>query len=330
MASSKAAIGAALVVAVGAIGLAATRAVEFVRAEPSKRSGQSLRERLLDTYDLSGATMPMDDLRGPFVAKDGIPALTDPERAPAAKATFPDAAARVVEVVIGGEAVAYPLAILNFHEIANDEVGGVPVAVTYCPLCDSVSVFDRRLGDRTLEFGVSGFLHNSNVVMYERGNMGLWSQVAMRALTGPDAGERLEHLPVRVVSFERFRRAHPGGEVLTTETGHARPYGTNPYAAYFEDPGRVFHAFEYDDRLPPKALGMGIRAGGEAWFVRGSAAMEGPVVVETGLGAVEVRGTGAGLETGELPAGVDAVQTFYHSWAAFHPGTAIVPAVSED
>ncbi len=293
------------------------------------RSHGEYRADLIAEYDLADPLIEIDDLLAPgFIGRDGIPAITDPEMRPAADTGYPSDDARVVAVRIGDDAAAFPLGILNWHEIVNTEVGGTPIAVTYCPLCDSASVFDRRLetegGVETLEFGVSGLLYNSNVVMYERGTMGLWSQVLMRAVTGPHSGRSLEHLPVRVTSFAEFKREHPEGRVQSVDTGHRRPYERNPYASYFENETEVFHAFEHDDRLPPKELGLGIRAGATSVFVTSAAARDAPVTVPTELGPVVVRSAPEGMRVELLPEGASAVQTFYHSWAAFHPQTEII------
>lgn len=322
---------AAIVVTVTlSVMLVAQSRKEQGRAGEDARS--SFREQLLSYYDLSNAKIDVDGLLAPGVPRDGIPALTDPKRVPVKAAKFPPENGRVIEVDINGQAVAYPLGILNWHEIINDRVGGVPIAVTYCPLCDSVAVFDRRLersGEdgsterAVLEFGVSGLLYNSNVVMYDRQTRGLWSQVYLRAVSGPDAGRRLRALPIRVVTFGEFKARHPGGEVVSTETGHDRPYDRNPYEGYFRS-DRVFHEFAYDNRLAPKTLGLGVLAGEKAYFVPASVARRGPVEVKTPVGPVVVRATEAGMQVSEVPEGVWAVQTFYHSWSAYFPKTEII------
>lgn len=325
-----------------AVGLVATSQRALAQpGQPDEDPRARFRAALLDNYDLHGALVDTDKMLAPGVPKDGIPALTDPTRVPVADADYPpDDSWRVVEVVVGGKAAAYPLRIMNYHEIVNDTLGGVPIAVTYCPLCDSVSVFDRRLpaheGDtdakpRVLEFGVSGLLLNSNVVMYERTTMGLWSQVAMHAITGPDAGRTLTSLPVRVETLGLFKRRHPDGTVMSPKTGYedSRDYAINPYQRYFDSPDSVFHRFDYDNRLPPKALGMGILAGDHAYFVRADATFDAPITVATPNGDVTVVGDEAGVRIESLPEGVRAMQTYYHSWDAFHPKTEIIPAPAD-
>jgi len=298
-------------------------------SQPASREQRlnALKDELLSQYDTSDARFDPNDLLAPGVSKDGIPALLNPN-----KTLIPRANDRVVEVEIGTQSVAYPLNILNWHEIVNDEVAGVPIAVTYCPLCDSVSVFDRRLtlddgSTQTLEFGVSGLLYNSNVVMYERTTNGLWSQVKMEAISGPHAGRSLTFLPVRVTTFADFQANHPLGLVMSTDTGHERDYVHNPYEGYLKNPTGLFQKFDFDDRVPPKELGLGIVAGDKTYFVRASEAIEHPIEVETPLGSVVVSAGSAGLRVIQVPDGVRTLQTFYHSFSAFHPGSTIVPKI---
>ncbi|MHC4521583.1 MAG: DUF3179 domain-containing protein, partial [Planctomycetota bacterium] len=130
------------------------------------------------------------------------------------------------------EAKAYPLQMLMSHEIVTDVVGGVPVAVTFCPLFYSAHVFDRRVGDDVLTFGVSGFLRHRNMVMYDKQTQSLWQQGAGEAIVGEFAGTELTRLPAQIISFEQFRRAYPEGAVLSRRTGYNRRYGENPYVGY--------------------------------------------------------------------------------------------------
>ena len=294
------------------------------------------REALLAQIDLSDPKVDLDKLLPGGVPRDGIPALVDPARMPARDTTYPPADARVAVVEIAGEAVAYPINVLAWHEIINDTLAREPIVVIYCPLCDSVSVMKRWVtrpnGDRlVLEFGVSGLLYNSNVVMYDRNTMGLWSQVYCQAMTGMLAGTTLPHLPVRVTTMAAFRAAYPAGSVLDVETGYDRKYGEHPFADYLTS-DRVFRNedFGYGTALPPKTLGLGVRAGVFTAFVPADAAREQPVTVTTPAGNVVVRANDAGIEVVSVPESVQTVQTFYHSWSAFHPRTTIVPPVEPD
>lgn len=166
--------------------------------------------------------------------RDGIPALTAPAFAsPEDAARWLGDAEPVAVVAGGGEAKAYPYRILTYHEIVNDVVGGVPVAVTWCPLCNSGLAFDRRLAGTTLEFGVSGRLRKSNMVMYDRQTESWFQQIDGQALAGILTGAVLERVGMTVLSFADAREAWPGLVVLDQErTGHQRSYGRNPYTRY--------------------------------------------------------------------------------------------------
>jgi len=210
-------------------------------------------------FDLSKATIPVKEIRHGGPPKDGIPALTDPATIPADEADYLDAADRVVGVSLGGESRAYPLRILNYHEVVNDTLGGVPVAVTYCPLCDSAVVFDRRTPLGTREFGVSGLLYNSNVLIYDRAEKeSLWSQMKGEGVSGPAAGKSLTWLPFELTRWHDWRQRHEQTTVLSGETGHRRNYQRNPYASYFERDALMFPAGPLDDQLPNKEAVLGV------------------------------------------------------------------------
>ena len=199
--------------------------------------------------------IPQDEIhRG--ATKDAIPALTDPEiaagkdveemnkrRRRIERRKFLLGGDRVIGLTISGQSRAYPLNILSWHEIVNDTLGGMPIAVTYCPLCDSVLVFDRRAGGEVLEFGVSGLLYNSNILLYDRrlegeGAIGesLWSQLQMRAVCGPaaEAGLTLDLIPAELVHWSDWFARHPDTTVISDRTGYGRKYGRNPYGQYFD------------------------------------------------------------------------------------------------
>jgi Protein of unknown function (DUF3179) len=305
-------------------------------AQAQGRNNPKMKSKLLDTFDMSGAIIEIDDLLAPGVPKDGIPALTNPPRTGALGADYPSMTGRVITVEINGEAVAYPIQILNWHEAVNDTVGGVPIVVTYCPLCDSAAVARRTITtkdgkEETIEFGISGFLYNSNMVMYDKTSNGIWSQIYMRAMTGPLAGTHLSLFPVRVESFAKFQASHSKGQVLTTDTGYDRPYDRNPYESYMKDPKRVFHEFGYGSELGPKVLGAGILAGDEAVFISVDAIAEkgGSMTVKTKMGKVKIERTEAGIAATTVPDGVNVMQAFYHSWSAFHPQTSIIATKAE-
>jgi hypothetical protein len=163
---------------------------------------------------------------------------------------------------LGGEARAYPLRILTWHEIVNDQVAGVPVAITYCPLCNSAVGFDRRVAGETLRFGVSGLLRKSDLVMWDRQTESLWQQINGEAIVGELAGTQLELIPTPIIAWEDFRESFPGGKVLSRDTGFSRAYGTNPYAGYDSSPSPFLFVGELDDRYPAMERVVGVTVGG--------------------------------------------------------------------
>jgi hypothetical protein len=256
--------------------------------------------------------------------KDGIPALSDPEVVPIADADHLRDDDRVIGISLGGEGRAYPVRALAYHEVVNDEVGGVPVAVVYCPLCDSVSVADRRLDGRTYTFGVSGLLFNNNVLLYDRADDALWSQLGFGAVSGPNAGRSLRHLPWELTTLAEWRRAQPASMVMTFNTGYERPYDHNAYADYFASDVLLFPVIRQDARLGGRTRVVGVRLGDT---VRAYPADEVGRAAD-GLVRDTIEGEpivlGADPDTGsvrvvEAPADAQVAHTFWFAWAAFHP-----------
>ena len=196
---------------------------------------------------------------------DGIPPIDDPKFVRANDVDFLDPKEPVIWLEVDGDARAYAAQILIWHEIVNDVVGGVPVVVTYCPLCNTGVAFERPTIDgRLLDFGTSGKLYKSNLVMYDRQTESLWPQVLGQAVVGPLTGTTLEQVPVQMVSWGDWKGRHPDGRVLSLETGTNRPYGTNPYVGYDSPDTRPFLFNEdLDPRLPPKARVVGVRVGSD-------------------------------------------------------------------
>ena len=159
----------------------------------------------------------------------------------------------VISFEVDGDARAYPLQILTWHEIVNDVVGGVPVTVTFCPLCNSAIVFDRRLEGVVYDFGVSGNLRNSDPIMWDRQTESWWQQFTGEGIVGVLAGKKLTLLPSSIISWEDFKAANPEGKVLSRDTGFRRNYGQNPYAGYdrVDNPPFLFEG-DLDGRLLPK------------------------------------------------------------------------------
>ncbi len=181
--------------------------------------------------DFSKASVASGELTRGQV-KDGIPAIDNPRFLSVAETTFLKDLEPVVAFESGRDARAYPLQILTWHEIVNDVVNGRPVLITFCPLCNTAIAFDRTVGGSGVEFGVSGFLRNSDLVMYDRLTESWWQQITGEAIVGELTGQKLELLPSTIVSWADFKETFPDGKVLSKQTGHSRPYGSNPYVGY--------------------------------------------------------------------------------------------------
>ncbi len=213
--------------------------------------------------DWTKALVPREEIIAGGPPPDGIPAIDGPQFVSAGEAgRWLKPKEPVLALTIGGDARAYPLQILMWHEIVNDVVGGVPVAVTYCPLCNSALVFERTVHGTRLDFGTSGMLYRSDLVMYDRQSHSLWSQMEGRAIVGDRAGTRLAMRPANTIAFEDWSAAHPGGTVLSRETGHRRSYGANPYDSYDQPTLAPFlYLGKPDPRRPPKERVVGVAIG---------------------------------------------------------------------
>ena len=195
--------------------------------------------------------------------KDGIPSIDDPKFVAVGEMTEMAPREPVIGLVVNGVARAYPLQILTWHEIVNDEIGGVPVAVTYCPLCNAAIVFDRRVDDEVLEFGTTGKLRRSDLVMYDRTTESWWQQFLGEAVVGELTGTQLDMLPARLESWERFAARHPDGEVLVPTQPGMRNYGANPYVGYDTAARPFLYRGDYPEGIEPMAYVVAV--GEEAW-----------------------------------------------------------------
>lgn len=215
--------------------------------------------------DFARSAVPFAEILSGGPAKDGIPAIDNPKIVGVGEATDLTNQEPVIAVVIEGAARAYPLRVLIWHEIANDELGGVPIAVTFCPLCNSAIVFDRRLGNRTLDFGTTGKLRLSDLVMYDRQTESWWQQFVGEAIIGEMTGERLAILPSRLESWGEFKKRAPDGTVLMPADAGQRLYGVNPYAGYDDQGPFGFYKGPFPEGIAPMARVISLADRKEGW-----------------------------------------------------------------
>lgn len=252
--------------------------------------------------DFSAHSIDLAEIMSGGPSRDGIPAIDEPRFLPLAEIEGLADTEPVIGLTINGDMRAYPLRILMRHEIANDEVGGVPVTVTFCPLCNTAIVFDRRLGDRVLDFGTTGRLRKSDLVMYDRQTETWWQQFLGEGLIGELTGARLKMIPSRLESFAEFkaRAAGADAQVLVPARGGLNGH-RNPYVGYDSNHRPFLYRGPLPEGIP--ALARVVRVGGEAWSV---ALLRRRGVIETGELRLTWRaGQNSALDTSHIPNGKD-------------------------
>ncbi len=225
------------------------------RIDRFKRSGW-------DDTDFSRISVDIQEILSGGPPKDGIPSIDRPEfKAPS---EISDIAARepVISVDIAGDARAYPIRVLTWHEIVNDTVGGEPVTVTYCPLCNAAIVFARTVDDKVLDFGTTGLLRHSDLVMYDRQTQSWWQQFTGEAIVGEMLGAKLTLLPARLEAYELFVARHPQGKVLVPNNPAMRRYGANPYAGYDTSAAPFLYQGDLPKNISPMARVVVVRSAG--------------------------------------------------------------------
>ena len=203
----------------------------------AKAPGQA---RIKNGFNLEASSIPPEEIRNGGPPRDGIPSIDDPHFVEAKSATYPLDSDRVLGIVIDGLAKAYPIGIMNYHEIVNDHFDSTAVVITYCPLCGSGIAFQSNIQGTNRTFGVSGLLYNSDVLLYDRESESLWSQLMNEAITGPLKGTTLEIIPTANTTWKDWKDLYPETKVLTTQTGHFRDYTSTPYTGYDESEKTYF------------------------------------------------------------------------------------------
>lgn len=286
-------------------------------------------------FDVRGALVPIDAIHHGGPPRDGIPAIDRPKFVPPGRSGL-SAQDRVLGLSHKGVARAYPVRILNWHEVVNDRVAGDPIAVTYCPLCGTGMAFDAGVrgsaAARELSFGVSGLLFNSDVLLYDRGTDSLWSQLRQQAISGPLKGTPLKALPLEHTTWEDWQRRFPRTEVLSFDTGVARDYGRDPYAGYEAVNRLMFDVQHRDERVGPKewVLGLTVGAARKAYPLRTLAGLvrkSGVLDDRVGGQAVRIRydarhRTARAEDAAGTP--LPSVLAFWFAWVAFHPQTELL------
>lgn len=283
-------------------------------------------------FVLSPSAVPPIEIQPGGPKRDGIPALEAPKAVPASVAPW-DPDDMVVGVEIGRDARAYPIALLTYHELVNDELGDRPILVSFCPLCGSALVFDRRVEGSVHRFGVSGLLFQSDLLMFDRETESLWSQIAARAVTGKMLGRRLDIVRSRIERWGRWKVDHPQTTVLSRDTGYTFDYDHPPYAEYAESEQLYFPVDNEDPRYHPKMPVVGLVApDGEARVYPAFEMRKVGGVVREHFAGESVR-VAYDLDSKvfrvDAPDSIAVIESYWFAWAAFYPTTEVFVAPKE-
>lgn len=267
----------------------------------------ALREKLeWPNTDFSKTAVDLTEIFSGGPPKDGIPAIDDPHFINVDSADqWLDPKEPVIVLKVQSEVHAYPIQIMIYHEIVNDVVGGLPVTVTFCPLCNATIVFDRRVKGQILDFGTTGKLRMSDMVMYDRQTESWWQQFTGAGIVGEYTGVTLKQIPAQIVAYQDLRKAYPKAQVLSIKTGHSRPYGRNPYRGYDQIDNIPFLLTDKTDkRLAPMERVIFIRKGKLQRLYPFSTFKERPVINDVVAGMPVVifskKGTLSALDASEI------------------------------
>jgi len=285
----------------------------------------------LNGFNVDDALIPIDEIQEGGPPRDGIPSLDKPVFVTADDATYLRSRDRVLGLSVNGASRAYPIRILNYHEIVNDIVGGAGVVVTYCPLCFSGTAFAAVIDGQHFRFGVSGLLYNSDVLMYDRQSGSLWSQLMVQAIRGPMKGTQLEQLPLSNTSWREWVERHPDTRVLSNKTGYARNYKVDPYPNYGTDGKLYFPVAHSSKKYRRKEIVMGLEIDGQFKAYPFKELKRGENRFTDEFAGQELtiefdKKNRTARVLGERGSEIPTTMAFWFAWYAFHPETAIYEA----
>lgn len=286
-------------------------------------------------FDLGNATIPLKDIKDGGPRKDGIPAIDNPTFLKITEVDYLQDEDQVMSMTHNGITRAYPIKILDHHEIVNDKIGDLAFAVTYCPLCASGMVFDRTINGEETTFGVSGLLYQSDVLLYDRATESLWSQLAAKSIAGSLVDQSLDWIPCEFMSWSSWKKRYVDGEVLSNKTGHRRNYNRTLYQGY-ETSDRVYFPVPlYREELAIKHRVIGLVIDGRASAYDVSSFVSGRQYTDK-LGDRKLRvsynqetkhAVVTDFDSGEA---IPHVIAFWFAWQAFYPETRLISISSTE
>lgn len=271
------------------------------------------------------STIDAERLRQGCYGKDCIPSIDNPKFISADQGSgYLKDDDVVFGIDLNGIVRAYPQKILNWHEVVNDTIDGQPVVISFCPLCGTAIAHERIVKDQTVEFGVSGKLLQSNLVMYDRLTETLWVQATGEAIAGELVGGKLKQVPLMTTFWGTWSEVHPDTQVLSTDTGFSRNYNSYPYGDYETSKEFLFKPDKLDDRLHPKVIGYGVEIGGKFKFYPEEVIKSIAIVDQFAARKLQIkREAGGGISITDLNSGesINYLRSMWFSWFAFHPET---------
>ena len=289
----------------------------------------SIAAPLKNGFDLENSTIPVAKILSGGPPRDGIPSIDKPVFLSADKADYLKPEDRVLGFTFAGESRAYPIRILNWHEIVNDEIKGQSVAVTFCPLCGSGIVYKADIDSKPHKFGVSGLLYNSDVLLYDRETETLWSQILSKAVSGRLVDKKLEVIPSSHTSWQAWKEKHPDTIVLSNKTGFTRDYQRSPYGNYDSDVSIYFPVEFKSKKYHPKerVLGISLKGHHKVYPFAELAKTPGSRLNDIFAGEQLTVEFDAENRDGQIKDSsgkiLPSVNTFWFAWYAFHPDTLI-------
>jgi len=281
-------------------------------------------QKRISGFDISNAIVKPKEIERGGPAKDGIPALTNPKfvNIKSAKKMF-GKKERALVVSYEGEHKAYPIGILNWHEIVNDRIRNKPFTVTYCPLCGTGIVFDAKMFGKRQLFGVSGLLYKSDVLLYDKETESLWSQILRKAVTGKRKGSKLTIYPSKMVNLHTWLKTHKNAKVLSTKTGHSRKYDVNPYSGYESNSQIIFPFKKLDRSEGTKTWTLYVEKNKKNYLIPFSRLKNktSPINIK-GLGKITFNLKDRRID---CPSGSTCLQGYWFALKGFYPKAKIVP-----
>lgn len=279
-------------------------------------------------FDISQALIPSQEIHHGGPTKDGIPALDTPSFVTASNAGFLQDKDPVLGIMRKGISKAYPIKIMNWHEVVNDVFDDEHITVTFCPLCGTGMAFTAQQDGQTLHFGVSGLLYNNDVLLYDRATQSLWSQLLTQAISGPLKGEKLSPIVIEHTRWAHWRQTHPNTLVLSDNTGFSRDYQRNPYVDYDNSPTIYFPVSAQSEQFPAKERVLGLTLNGQYKAYPFSELSHGNEKIIDNFAGQKItvhfnkKAQSAKVFDNQGQA-LPSTTSFWFAWYAFHPETKI-------